>query len=379
MGRVITGIGVISPAGLGKEVFWESLLRTEKSTGVSENRVSYIGEFDERAYIDSKTIKYLQRAEKLSLISSHLALCDAGINARSMEGMRAGVATGSTAGCLRALAAFDRQVLCGEASYIDPSLVPSGILSSLTGNVSIRNRMSGFHVPVAAGAASSLQAIHVALTWMKSGRIDAALAGGVEEITHELYLSLLAKEKISGATVSQFAEAAAVVVLESHEQSAERKAEPYAECAGMGFAYSPEGVRDKNNSAAAAARAISDACIAAGVRPEEIDLVWAGNHGGVIGNEIEFSAMKLVLGNRRRPLPIASLGAESLGASGALQVVASALSIKRSMIPPATVCDFTNAEFFYDSPRQANIERVLVSSFSAEGNMGCLILKRAQR
>ena len=363
---VITGIGIISPHGLGKDIFWESVQRGISILSPSldfdfensdDKKAALIRDFDERSFLDSKASKYLQRAEKLAIVASKLALSDAALDSTYLENLNLGVAIGSIASNLRAVAAFDRQVLCGEANYVDPSLVPSGIMNSLSGNVSINNRIRGFHLPVAAGEASGIQAIQFALTQLEAGRVDAVLAGGVDEVYDELY------------EVSALAEGAAILVLEPLELATRRNARPYAECAGFGFSYAPGFHANREQGVRSAIRAMEQSCRDAEIDPAEIDLVFASANAGATVDTIEIEALKRFCSN----CPIAPLFtrikpslAKSLGASGALQVAAAALVLE----------DSTRA---FKDLAKTEINYVLINSFSSDGHMSCLALRRIGR
>lgn len=381
---VITGIGIISPPGLGKD----RLCGTEQANlggGISAGRIH---DFNELDYMDSKSSKYCQRVEKLALASSKLALRDAGFEfSESPEG-KFGVALGSMTSNLRAAAIFDQLVLQGEAGFCDPSLIPSGIMNSLSGMVSIKNRIRGFHVPVAAGEASAAQAIQFALMHLETGRVDAALAGGVEELVEDFHLTEQVKNspdllKKRGAsldsqspeeTVYPLSEAAAVLLLESTDHAAKRGAEVYAECKGFGSSY---GATDKKTALRAALKALERTFRHPETDPLHTDLIFASCNGRQADAHIEEQALKQFFGCRMPEIISAKpfLG-DSLGASGALQVAAAALAIKSSAM--ANHLKHSNVS---RKPHPAQpggdlkeIGQVLISSFSDEGHMSFLVL-----
>jgi 3-oxoacyl-[acyl-carrier-protein] synthase II len=388
---VITGIGIISPYGLGKDIFWksiqcgESVLSHDISVeGSGCKKAARIRDFGERSFLDSKAVRYLQRAEKLALVSSKLALSDAGLEPSHLQELELGIVIGSTASNLRAVATFDRQVLCGEANYVDPSLVPSGIMNSLTGNVSIKNVTRGFHVPVAAGEASGVQAIQFALTQLEAGRVDAVLAGGVDEICDELYLNYCSKESRpyqKSEDNTALSEGAAILVLEASDSAAKRKARTYAECAGFGFSYVPKCYSDREKSVRSAVRAMEHACWDAEVEPADIDLVFASSNGNTIGDAIEIEALKSFFGNRPVFPPVTCIKAalaESLGASGALQAAAAALAIENSVAPPTIGQNnkISDLGLAAQNFKETEIKHVLIDSFSSDGHMTCLVLSK---
>lgn len=383
---VITGIGIISPLGIGKEYMFGSP-QASIDGGINKG---LIPDFAERDYMDSKASKYCQRAEKLALASSKLALTDARLDLNTSRNVRVGVALGSMTGNLRAAAIFDRLVLQGEAGFSDPSLIPSGILNSLSGIVSIKNGIRGFHVPVAAGEASGIQAIQFALMQLETGRVDAVLAGGVEEICEDLQLTDYVKncstkrnrtdyknrEICEEENVYPISEAGAVLLLESSTSATQRGADAYVECLGFGSSYS---VSDRRTTLRAAIRSLERTFCGSKVEPLDTDLIFASLNRNQLGDCIEREALNQFFG-RQMPAftSIKSLLGDSLGASGALQVAAAALAIKKSM----TTCQVNYGKASNKAVSNQNacstkpIEQVLVSSFSDDGHMGFLLLRK---
>lgn len=397
---VITGIGIISPLGLGKESFWEFLRSQEHSLSqkpyaraTSSREARLIRDFDEQDYMDAKTSKYAPRAEKLALASSKLALADARLDHDSLPEMRLGVVIGSMTSNLRAAALFDQQVLRGEASFVDPSLVPSGIMNSLSGIVSIKNGIRGFHVPIAAGEASGAQAIQFALMQLENGRADAVLAGGVDEICDEFRLIDCVKNvppdsrtgegnerpRIGKGSVYPLSEASTILLLESDINAARRGARAYAECVGFGCSYSPTGTSNRRTALRAALRALERACRGPEIGSLDIDLIFASLNGGPDGDCVEMEALSQFFGCRMPEVTcIKFLLGDSLGASGALQVAAAALAIKESAMP--WTANYSNGRFeaapTQRDRRSKEVKQVLVSSFSDAGHMNFLVLRK---
>ncbi|HKY04703.1 MAG TPA: beta-ketoacyl synthase N-terminal-like domain-containing protein [Blastocatellia bacterium] len=352
----ITGIGIISPSGHGKDSFWRSLNRS--SGAESRTEPGMIQEFDEQAYMDSKTSRYCQRAEKLALATSKLALADAELDPAVSPEMRVGVSLGSMTSNLSAAVDFDQQILRGEGNYADPALIPSGIMNSLTGIVSIKNGIRGFHVPVAAAGASSAQAIQFAMLQLESGRVDAVLAGGVEEVGRAAGLighNEISRHEGEGEYSAPLSEAAAVLLLESSASATRRGAQVYAECTGFGCTYAPRGDSNRKVRVSAAVRAMKQACRELGSGPRDIDLVFASFDGGGAQEGVEIEATRQFFNS---PVPeifnIKSIVGETLGASGALQVAAAALAIKQA----------------------GEIRHVLVNSFSRDGHVSSIVLRK---
>jgi 3-oxoacyl-[acyl-carrier-protein] synthase II len=400
---VITGIGIISPLGFGKDGFWDlvrrrdqSLSRKHDADARGSEEAGLIRNFDEHAYMDAKTSKYAQRAEKLALASTRLALEDAGLDSDSSQEMRLGVSLGSMTSNLSAAASFDKQVLRGETSFIDPSLVPSGIMNSLSGIVSIKNRIHGFHVPVAAGEASGTQAIQFALTQLENDRVDAVLAGGVEDICQELRLVECVRNGLPDATdayVSErsqragnkeygyfLSEAAAILLLESTGSAARRGAKSYAECAGFGCSYVSRGEPNREKTIRVAVRTLEQAFRVTDIAPADIDLVFTSFTVEVAYGCSEMEVIRQFFG-RRMPeiICIKSIIGDSLGASGALQTAAAALALKDSaMTSPENYSKMgASAVPTQRDSKVKEVRNVLISSFSSSGHISFLVLRKS--
>lgn len=382
---VITGIGIISPRGLGIE----SLSANRNASIAEETHRGRIPDFNELDYMDSKSAKYGQRVEKLALASSRLALTDANLEPSTLPDMKFGVALGSMTSNLRAAAIFDQLALRGEAGFCDPSLIPSGIMNSLSGIVSIKNGIRAFHVPVAAGEASGAQAIQFALMHIDTGRIDAALAGSVEEICEEFHLTDCVKNSPCNAqkrqpdnnhqsgkgSVYPLSEAAAVLVLESASSAAQRGATVYAECIGFGSSY---GTSDRKTALRAAIKALEQTFRNPDTDPFNTDLIFASLNGCQTNNFIEKEALSQFFGSRLPEITsINSLVGDALGASGALQVAAAALDIKSSMT--ANQFKYSDANFKTASAQVGcetkKLRQILLSSFSDHRHMSFLALR----
>jgi 3-oxoacyl-[acyl-carrier-protein] synthase II len=396
---VITGIGLISPLGLGKERIWEALCREKNfrprsfDAGLVESEArGRIPDFDELAYMDAKTVKYCQRAEKLALASSRLAFADSGLDADDARRARLGVVIGSMTSNLRAAAIFDQLVLQGEANSMDPSLIPSGIMNSLSGTVSIKNGIRGFHVPVAAGEASGLQAIQFALMQLENGRVDAVLAGAVDEVGVELGLIDCVKntspaqkktgrgERLRGRddSVYPLSEAAVLLMLESAENAAQRGADTYAECVGFGYSHAPGSI-SKRAAVGAAIRALEQTCQGEAVEFLDTDFIFTSRNGYFAGDDIEMEALRQFFGPGLPEVTcLQSVFGDSLSAAGPVQVAVAAMAIKES--GKSSKGNPDNARLDYPLNRKAGAAKVLkqalVSSFSVDGHLSFLLLRR---
>jgi len=388
----ITGLGIVSPIGIGKQAFLEGLragrsgLAPLRGLERSEFRIGAGGEVDDAAFTDGGD---LQGARCLAFASRACreALADAGMDSLPPE---ATLAVGSGAGEMRAT---ERSMGPPEEALpldlADPLQPPSSITSKLALRLGLRGRLLTFINACAAGA----QAIAVAADLVRSGRADVAVAGGVEVINRMVMSGFEALRAVSPTGCHPFdaerdgiqlGELAAFVVLESGARVRERGARPYARIAGSGASADAFHVVRPDEQGAGAVLALRRALDAAGATPDEVDYVNAHGTGTVQNDPVELAAIVSVFGDRAARLPISStksmLG-HALGASGAAEAVICALALREGFLPPTLglrrpIEGYQGFDFVAGSAREGVRPRCIVSSaFAFGGNNVVLVLR----
>jgi len=387
----ITGVGIVSPIGTGKEAFLIGLLEGRCGLGPIEGvetgdlRIGRGGEvtFPEEASNEPREGRCLA----LALRACREAIEDAGLPGALPP--ETTLALGSGAGEMREV---ERTLGPPEGEipleHPDPLQAPNSITSKLAGCVGLRGRQLTFINACAAGA----QAIAVAGDLIRAGRAELALAGGVEALSRMVLSGFEALRAVSptgprpfdaGRDGIQLAELAAFVVLESEERVRARGVRPYARLAGSGASADAVHSVRPDERGAGAALALRRALADAGIAGDEVDYVNAHGTGTVQNDPAELAALTAVLGERARRVPISSTKAmlgHALGASGAAEVVACALALREGFLPPTirwrqAIEGYEGFDFVPNTARVGvELRHAVSNAFAFGGNNVVLVL-----
>jgi 3-oxoacyl-[acyl-carrier-protein] synthase II len=408
MGRkvVITGIGVLSPIGIGREQYWEGLSggRTGFSTislfDTSGFDVSIAGEvrnFDAVAMLGKKGLRELDRCTRLIISAAKLAIEDSRIEITENNAQSAGVSIGTTFGSLHSIFQFDRSGLIDGPRFVNPSFFPNTVLNSPASRISIRLKIKGFNATISTGFCAGIDAISYASDFIRLNRADMVLAGGVEELCEETFGGFYKLGCLSGGDGSDticcpfdarrngtvLSEGAAVLVLESEEHALARGADILAKISGYGNSFDPEARMDFGHQGNGLKNAVGSALKDASLSPEDIDYVSSCANSSKGLDRMESSVLKEVLGGHAYKIPISSIKSmigETFSASGALSCAAAACTLRNGIIPPTvnyaekdTDCDL---DYVPNEPREKDIHSALVVSSDPYGNNSAIILSK---
>jgi 3-oxoacyl-[acyl-carrier-protein] synthase II len=390
----ITGVGIVSPIGVGKAAFLEGLLAGRCGLGrltvlnADELRVGRGGEVDAGCLEPGGVDQDLQRALAFALPALYEALADARLPVEDLP-EETSLSVGSGAGEMRAM-----EVSLGppEGQLVrerqDPVQPPNSITSKLARRLGIRGRQLTFINACAAGA----EAIAVGADLIRDGRASIVIAGGVEILNRMVMSGFEALRAVSPAGPRPFdadrdgiqlAELAAFVILESSERAQERGVEPYAHISGWGASADGFHVVRPDESGAGAALALERALADAGLIAEDIDYINAHGTGTVQNDPAELAGLVRVFGARAGRLPISSTKAmlgHALGASGAAEAIICALAIREGFLPPTIglrtpISGYEQFDFVSGEARKGvRLRHVLSSAFAFGGNNVVLAL-----
>jgi 3-oxoacyl-[acyl-carrier-protein] synthase II len=237
----VTGLGVVSPIGTGREAFLSALRRGDSgikdvslfsTEGLRAKRAAEIADFRPEEILGPKGLRLLDRATRLALCAAKLALDDSGLPYEGESAAQIGVCLGSTAGSLHSRAGYYETLLKDGFRALNPALFPNTVVNSPAAQVAIRFGLTGYNTTISSGQASSLNAIDYAAQTVRSGRVRAALAGGVEELSEFLFMSYHQAGCLDRGVVP--GEGAAFLVLEELESARARGARILGEYAGGG-------------------------------------------------------------------------------------------------------------------------------------------------
>jgi len=400
---VVTGIGVLSPIGIGRDRYQESLFlgRTGfKSVDLfdtSSFKVHIAGEisdFDPPALLGKKGLRSLDRSTLLLSSATKLAFDDSGLEITDQNANITGVSVGTTFGSLHSISQFDRTGLVEGPRYVNPSHFPNTVINSPASQVAIRFKIKGFNTTISTGFCAGLDAVAYAADFIKFGRAEAVLAGGVEELCEETFIGfhtagLLSGTHGSGPICCPFdarrngiilSEGAAVLVLESEDHALSRGAPVMAEVKGYGSAFDPSAGKS-GLSVRGLRNAITVALKEASVDAAEIDYICSGANSTRMLDRMETETIKEVFGDRAFQVPVSSVKSmvgETFSASGALSLAATICAIGKEIVPPTVnyrerdpVCDL---DYVPNEARQRKILTAIVTSADLYGNNTALVI-----
>jgi 3-oxoacyl-[acyl-carrier-protein] synthase II len=400
---VITGVGVLSPIGIGCSQYWEGLFRGE--TGfkpislfdTSSLSVHIAGEvdFDPVQFLGKKGLRTLDRSTRLISSAAKLAIDDTGLQITEENTHRIGVCVGTTFGSLHSISQFDREGLIEGPKLVNPSHFPNTVINSPASQVSIRFKIKGFNTTISTGFCASLDAISYAADFIRLNRADIVLAGGVEELCEETFLGFHNLECLSGSDGSAplccpfdarrngiiLSEGAALLVLENEEHALKRDAHIIAEVLGYGNAFDPSADRYFNHHGRGLRNAITFALDGASLGPEGIGYISAGANSTRGLDRMETEVIKEVFGEKARNIPVSAIKSmigESFSASGALSLSAAVGAIKERFIPPSLhyreqdpECDL---DYVPNVSRNQEVNTVLVISSDPYGQNTAVVV-----
>jgi 3-oxoacyl-[acyl-carrier-protein] synthase II len=380
---VVTGIGVVAPCGMGKEAFWNGLLRPVDEVGPTRE----IAEFrPEDWFSNPKEARRSDRFQQLALAAASLALDDAGEPAADPS--RKGVIVATGIGGLHTLEEQVQTRLEKGVRRVSPFLVPMMMANAGGAAISMRFGWQGPCETIATACAASTHGIGYAARLIAWGRCDAVLAGGAEStITPTAIAGFRNMTALSSSGVSMpfdvkrdgfvMSEAAAVLVLEELESAQSRGAHILGEILGAASTADAFHVTAPSPGGTGAV-ACMELCLAdAGLRPEDITQINAHGTSTPVNDAAEAEAIEKVFGTPGPPVTSTKgVTGHALGAAGALEAAALLLSMEHRLIPPTMGTTEIDPEVSIDvvigEPRPWEPGPTLSNSFGFGGHNGCL-------
>ena len=405
---VITGMGVLTPIGIGVDAYWDSLRNGRSGAGrVTFFDVSqYPSQIDAEVkgfipenFIDKKQVRRMDRFTQFAVAAAGMAIQDAGLDKTSVDKERVGVIVGSGIGGLSTIEEEHTVLRDRGARRVSPFLIPRLISNIAPGEIAIRWGFTGPNYAVSSACATSNHAIGDALRLLRYGDADVIVAGGSEAaITPLGYAGFCSARTLSTRNDAPekasrpfdknrdgfvMGEGAGVVVLETLEHAIKRGARIYAELAGYGATDDAYHITAPNPEGTSAVKAMQLALKDAGVMPDQIQYVNAHGTSTELNDKTETKALKLVFGDHARRLAISStksMTGHLLGAAGVIELVATTLCINHKLAHPTINYETPDPECDLDYvPNQARsmtIECALSNSLGFGGHNAVLVAKR---
>ncbi len=360
---VITGLGVITNIGQEVDLFWNNLLAGKCGLSALEgfDTEAYpvkiggqVKDFDPDKYIDPRESKRIDRFAQFALAAAVNAVADSGIDFGKEDPERCGCIIGSGIGGLGEIEREHVKLLEKGPRRVSPFCVPKLMANAANANVGIRFGLKGANYAVLTACAAATHAVGDALRQIQYGYEDVIITGGAEAAVTNLGLASFCALKALSTRNDEpllasrpfdaerngfvLAEGAGIVVLEEYEHAKKRGANIYAEVVGFGMSCDAYHITAPCEDGNGAARCIKGAIRDSGLNPEQIDYINAHGTSTELNDKAETMAVKAALGEANaRKVSLSSIKSHvghSLGASGGIELVATALTVKNGIIPP---------------------------------------------
>lgn len=357
---VVTGIGIVSPIGVGRENFWSALtagrsgvsrIETFDTSNLKTHIAAICRDFKPADFFDERELTRLDRVSQLSIVATKLALCDAKLSEAQIDNYDTGVILGTGFGGQGSIEDFYQAFLLNDRSKRSAIAIPKSMYNASAANISMRFKMRGPNITVTTACSSGANAIGIAAQMIRYGQAERMICGGADA---PVILSVMDAWKDMRVLSTQnevperacrpfsatrdgfvLGEAAGIVVLESLETALARGATIVAEMLGYGSTADAAHITfpDPEGEAQAMLKALHDARIT----PAEIDYINAHGTATKLNDASETEAIKRVFGSRAYEIPVSSIKSmlgHSMGASGAVEFITTSLAVKEHLVPP---------------------------------------------
>lgn len=403
---VVTGLGVVSPVGIGTDNAWANVIAGKSgvtkitkfdTTGFSSQIAGEVKDFDVLQYMPAKEARRMDTFIQFGLAAGLEAFKDSGIVVTEENAERIGVSIGSGIGGIRLIEETNDVYDEGGARKISPFFIPGTIINMISGNLSIMLGLKGPNVAIVTACTTGTHSIGDAARMIEYGDADVMVAGGAEAAISELSVGGFASARALStrnddpATASRpwdkdrdgfvIGEGAGVLVLEEYETAKKRGARIYAELIGYGMSADAYHMTAPNMDGPR--RSVVNALKNAGVNPDQVQFINAHGTSTPLGDANETNAIKAAFGDHAYKLVVnstKSMTGHLLGGAGGLESVFTVLSIYNQVSPPTInifnqdpECDL---DYCANTARDMKIDIALKNNFGFGGTNGSLVFKK---
>ncbi|MBI5611836.1 MAG: beta-ketoacyl-ACP synthase II [Gammaproteobacteria bacterium] len=405
---VITGLGILSPLGIGLEVNWRNILAGHSGIGPITHFdpsgfpctiAGEVKDFDPTRYLSEKEARKMDRFMQLGMAAGIEAFKDSGLQVTDANAERIGVHIGSGIGGLQTIENGTRTYIEKGQRRISPFYIPMTIINMVSGNLSILFGLKGPNLAMVTACATATHAIGDAGRIIEYGDADVMVAGGTEAAVTPTGVAgfgnarALSTRNDDPATASRpwdkdrdgfvLGEGAGVVVLEEYEHAKRRGARIYCELSGFGMSGDAYHMTSPPEGGEGAARCMRMALHHAGLNPEQIQYINAHGTSTPLGDKAETLAVKSVFGDYAYKLAMSStksMTGHLLGAAGGIEAIYTALALHHQVAPPTiniiTPDPDCDLDYVPASARPMKIDAALSNSFGFGGTNGTLVMRR---
>lgn len=406
---VITGLGAITPIGIGKDAFWESLIAGKSGVGpithfdTTDFKVKIAAEvkdFNVADYIDKKEAKRMDRYTHFAIAASKLAIEDAKLDLDKEDKERVGVFIGTGIGGIETLHEQYDIIFHKGPNRVSPFCIPMMIGNMAAGMTSITFGLQGPSICPVTACATGTNAIGDAMRVIQRGEADVMLAGGTEACISPLPVAGFASMKALCSDMNDeptkasrpfdknrsgfiMGEGAGIVILESYEHAVKRGATIYAELAGYAATSDAFHMTSPDPEAKESARCFTNVVKDAGLELTDVDYINAHGTSTPLNEKTETAAIKRAFGDHAKKLAISStksMTGHLLGAAGAIECIAATLTVANDMIPPTINYETPDEELDLDyvpnEARKAKVDVAISDSLGFGGHNAAILIKK---
>jgi 3-oxoacyl-[acyl-carrier-protein] synthase II len=405
---VVTGVGLVSPVGIGTEETWKSLQAGRSGAGpitlfdASQHSSRFACEvkgFDPLNWVEKKEVKKMDRFIQFAVAAADFALADSGLKIDAANNEMVGVYVGSGIGGFATIEREHTILMERGPSRISPFFIPAAIVNLASGWISIRSGAKGPNSATCTACTTSAHAIGDSFRLIQRGDADAMIAGGSEAAITPLgtggfcSMRALSQRNDDPQTASRpfdkdrdgfvIGEGSGVVILEELEMARRRGAHIYCELVGYGMSSDAYHISAPCEDGDGAYRVMNKAIKDARIEPSAIGYINVHGTSTPQGDRVEVIAIKRVFGDHARRMPISStksMTGHLLGAAGGLEAGITALALRDQILPPTINYQTPDPECDLDiipnEARRVKLEYALSNSFGFGGTNGALVFKR---
>ena len=405
---VVTGVGAITPIGIGKEEFWQNIkagvcgIDTISRFDVSEydcQIAAEVKDFDPAAFMDKKDAKRMDLFVQYAVAGAKLAVDDAKLNTNEENPERMGCVIGSGIGGIHTMCEQHARLLEKGPGKVSPFMIPMMISNMAVGQVGIHFNCKGINLTTVSACASGTDAIGQAFLAIQRGDADVVLTGGAEATISELALAgfcsmkaLSTRNDDPKGACSPFdaerdgfvmGEGSGILVLEELEHAKARGAHIIAEIVGYGSTNDAYHMTAPAPDGEGGARCMAAAVKHAGIAPEQVDYINAHGTSTPYNDKYETAAIKTVFGDHAYKLAVSStksMTGHMLGAAGGVEAIVTALALEEGYLPatvnyknPDPECDL---DYVVNQGRSAEITYAISNSLGFGGHNASIVLKK---
>lgn len=404
---VATGMGLISPLGIGLELFWDSLINGRSgivpisrfdAKDLPTRIAGEVQDFDPLLYIEKKEARRMDRFTQFAISTTKMAVEDANLKMDSLDKTRVGVVLGTGIGGTETFEEQHKTLLEKGPGRVSPFFVPMMIANMAAGQISIFLDAHGPNFTVISACASATNAIGEAMKLIQRGDADVVVTGGSEAALTPMSMAGFCAMKAMSTNNDNpskasrpfeqnrdgfiLSEGAGILILESLEHALKRNAKIYGEIAGYGCTADAFHITAPASDGRGAARAMELALKDAGIQSQDIQYINAHGTSTELNDKLETMAIKQIFGETAKRIPISStksMTGHLLGAAGAIEAIACLLTINNNIIPPTinyeTADPDCDLDYVPNKARRASVAVALSNSFGFGGHNASIVLK----